>query len=87
MDINLLRAPSHLFWLPTCPYTADVRLWNWKNRNDEVDGPSKLEEPPRSGQPILHTTIISMKKNIGPIHPKFHPPSFYTGTERGESGS
>lgn len=42
-----------------------------------------LEEPPRSGQPILHTMITSMKKNIGPTakHSSILLPSLILHTE------
>lgn len=50
---------------------------------DEGDDPSMLEEPPRSGQPILHTMITSMKKNIGPTakHSSILLPSLILHTE------
>lgn len=49
------------------PLHSRCETWELEEQGcDEVDDPSMLEEPPRSGQPILHTTIISMKKNIGP---------------------
>lgn len=91
MDTSPLRAPSHLLWLPRCPYTADVRLGNWKNRVvmrwmihlcwRSHQGQASPSSTPRSSQ---------WRKTLGQqpnSHSNLHLPSSYTEMERGKNGS
>ena len=91
MDISPLRAPSHLLWLPRCPYTADMRLRNWKNRV-VMRGMIHLCWRSHQGQASPSSTPWSpqWRKTLGQqpnTHPYFYLPSFYTERERGEDGS